>query len=195
MGRYCIGVTPLERWESRYAAGERGGRKPSPLVIQAMDFGGAPGRALDLACGAGRNALLLAKNGWDVTAVDGSPTAIQVVQRRAKRLGVEIDARVIDLVTDAPLPFPDQAFDLVSVILFLHRPLYAEVKRVVRAGGIIAAAAHMTDVEAPPMNPDFLLEAGELETYFAGCEILFAREGSPRDDAHKRAVAELIARR
>ena len=45
------------------------------------------------------------------------------------------------------------------------------------------------------MNPDFLLRPNELATYFNGWEIAFAREGTPRDDAHKRAVAEVIAKK
>src|SRR4051812_17107096 len=56
-----------------------------------------PGKALDLACGAGRNAIWLAQHGWQVTAVDGSAVAIEILRRDAASLEANIDARIADL--------------------------------------------------------------------------------------------------
>ena len=85
----------LERWNERYRAGEQLFDAPVPLVVQFA--GSAAGRALDLACGSGRNALYLAELGWQVTAVDGSPVAVDVLRARAAERGLEIDIRVADL--------------------------------------------------------------------------------------------------
>ena len=142
---------------------EVSGVTPSPLVTE---FAAAlkPGRALDLACGAGRHARWLAERGWEVTAIDRTPGP-----------GV----LVMDLESGAPLPFPPQSFDLVLIIHFLHRPLFAEAKRVTRRGGHVIAAIH---TEA---KHRFLVAPGELRTFFEDWTIVHDREHD--------GVAEIIA--
>ena len=171
-------VNELEQWNARYLAGERGEAKPSPLVIEAAAEL-APGRALDLACGAGRNALFLAKNGWHVVAVDGSPEAIRITKQRAKRIGVTIETHVADLESALPLPFDDASFDLVTIVLYRQTSLIAEARRLLRTGGTCAVSVKTSGTFAMP------LEA--LQSEFADWEIGLARE---RD-----GVAEVIARR
>ena len=138
---------------------------PSLLVT---NFAAAlpPGRALDLACGAGRHAHWLAARGWEVASID-----------RVPRDGV----LVMDLESGAPLPFADESFDLVLIIHFLHRPLFAEAKRVTRRGGHVIAAIH---IEAPHR---FLVTPGELRTFFADWMLVHDREHG--------GVAEVIARK
>ena len=82
----------IEKWDERYRAGRQLSEAPSPLV-QRFVADLAPGTALDLACGPGRNALYLAERGWRVTAVDGSPIAIAKLRERNSG----IDARIADL--------------------------------------------------------------------------------------------------
>src|SRR5207247_5889259 len=86
----------IERWNERYRSGDFE-RQPSPLVIEAT-AALAPGRALDLACGAGRNAIYLADRGWRVVAVDGSIEALKLVRHP------HIELHQIDLERK-PLPF------------------------------------------------------------------------------------------
>lgn len=138
---------------------------PSTLVT-AFAAALPPGRALDLACGAGRHARWLAGRGWEVVAVDRTPAP-----------GV----LVLDLESGDPLPFGDDSFDLVLIIHFLHRPLFAEAKRVTRRGGSVITAIH---TEA---KHRFLVAPGELRTFFAGWELLHNREGG--------GVAEVVARK
>jgi SAM-dependent methyltransferase len=136
---------------------------PSTLVT---DFAATltPGRALDLASGAGRHARWLAERGWEVTAIDRTPGE-----------GV----MVMDLEAGDPLPFADQSFDLVLIIHFLHRPLFAEAKRVTRVGGAVVAAIHTV------AKHRFLVAPGELRSFFADWTLVVDRE---RD-----GVAEVIA--
>lgn len=137
----------------------------NPLLVKAVhDL--TPGRALDLACGAGGNAVWLAERGWEVVAIDREP----------RLHDPRIDTRTMDLETGAPLPFDDESFDLVAILYYMHRPLYAEAKRVVRRGGVIVAA--------PLMRGRFRVEPGELPATFADFEIVHYREGD---------TAELIA--
>jgi len=167
----------IDRWNARYRAGERGPESPSPLLLEAAG-GLAPGRALDLACGAGRNALWLAARGWEVAAIDGATAAIE----RLRKADPRIDARVLDL-EEEPLPFADATFDLICIIHFLHRPLFAEARRLLRPGGMIIAAIHTT---RSTMNPRYTLALGDLRAFFADWTAVIDREN---------AVAELAARK
>ncbi len=76
-----------------------------------------PGRALDLGCGSGTNALTLARAGWDVTGVDFIPRAIRLAKRKARDAHLPVEFLVAD-VTRLP-PFP-ALFDLVLDIGCFH---------------------------------------------------------------------------
>ena len=168
-----VGLVTLDEWNERYRSREEIDDEPAKVLVDAAsDL--EPGRALDLACGAGRNAIWLARRGWEVVAIDGASEAIRIVREHAP----EIDARVLDLESDAPLPFDDETFDLVAILFFLHRPLFAEAKRLVRPGGIIVTTARMSGT--------FAIAPGEMRSVFKGFEILHEREGE---------IAEVIARR
>src|SRR5688572_3269178 len=116
----------LDEWNARYRAREEIDADPAPLLVHAASSL-PPGRALDLACGAGRNALWLARAGWEVVAIDGAEDAIRIVHEH----DAAIDARVMDLETGEALPFEDDSFDLVAILFYLHRPLFTEARRVV----------------------------------------------------------------
>ena len=125
----------LDEWNERYRAREEPDREPAQLLVDAArDL--RPGRALDLACGAGRNAVWLARQGWEVVAIDGAEEAVRIV----RELDPNIDAHVLNLETNAPLPFDDASFDLVAILYFLWRPLFAEARRLLRDGGVIVTA-------------------------------------------------------
>jgi len=166
----------LEDWNRRYRAREEINDEPAPLLVDAVrDL--TPGRALDLACGAGRNAVFLERAGWNVAAIDGAAEAIRLVHEHDAR----IDARVIDLESGAPLPFPDDSFDLVTILYYLHRPLFAEAKRVVKPGGLVVTAIRMRGI-----NARFCVSQGELRSYFHGWPLLRESEGE---------IAEVVARK
>ena len=139
-----------------------------------------PGRALDLACGSGRNAVWLAEHGWQVTAVDRSPVSIPAV-----------DTRVADLEKHEFL-IAEASWDLILVCYYLQRDLFEPMKRGVKRGGIVLAIVHM--FEPGHEQSRFSVQPGELATYFDGWEILHYYEGEPHDPEHKRAVAEIVAK-
>ena len=169
---YCRPVS-FEEWNDRYRTRDEIDDDPAQLVVDAVR-GLPPGRALDLACGAGRNAVWLANAGWDVAAIDGASEAIRLVRERDPR----IDARVLDLESGAALPFEDESFDAVLILYYLHRPLFAEAKRVVRRGGIIVTAVRT--------RGRFAIRPGELASMFEGWEVVHANEGE---------IGELVVRR
>lgn len=130
-------------WDARYA--ERPlvwGSAPNRFVEREL---GAlpPGRALDLACGEGRNAIWLATLGWDVVGVDFSGVAIERARERAEEAGVTVDLRVGDALTVDETG----AFDLV-VIAYLQLPdderrtLLRVAARALVPGGTFLLVAH-----------------------------------------------------
>ena len=168
---------PVDGWNERYRSGEKGPTGPAPILIDAVRLL-APARALDLACGAGRNALYLIQHGWSVTAVDGSPVAIEMLHAQDPR----IETQILDLEREE-LPYPDGWFEMVCIIHFLHRPLFAEARRVTRPGGVVVAAIHTV---RSTMNPLYTVALGELRSRFEDWEILIGREDH---------IAEVVARK
>ena len=184
----------LRGWDERYRLRQQPEdmeTAPTRLVIETAKQL-APGKALDLACGTGRNAIWLADHGWNVTAVDGAPAAIEILQHRAADAGVTLDARVADLEKGEYI-IEQAAWDLIVMSYYLQRDLFGSAKRGVVPGGIVLAIVHITE---PGEEPTYKrLRPGELHAYFDGWEILHSYEGKPTDPAHQRAVAEIVARR
>ncbi len=179
----------LRGWDERYRK-ELDEGAPTPR-LQYFVKGLKPGRALDLAAGMGRNALWLAGQGWDVTAVDGAPAAIEQLQRRAAARGLTVTAQVADL--EGGYAPPVDSFDLVLIAYYLQRDLIDPAKKAVSPGGVILVIVHTTEGSEEPT--EHRLRPGELRQYFAGWKILHDYEGHPSDPEHKRAVAEIGARR
>src|SRR5271169_6812324 len=185
----------IHDWNDRYRLRERPAEDldpaPTPLLVETA-AGLKPGKALDLACGAGRNALWLAEHGWEVTAVDGAPAAIEILRTRATERGLKIKTVVADLEKSEFEIEPFQ-WDLVAMCYYLQRNLFEPAKCGVAPGGVLISILHLN----APGEEDgpHRLRPGKLEQYFAGWEILHRHEGMATDTAHHRTVAEIVARR
>jgi len=185
----------IHDWNERYRLRERPTEDldaaPTPLVLSAAAKL-VPGKALDLACGAGRNALWLAERGWEVTAVDGAHAAIEILRTRAMERSLKITAVVSDL-QKGEFEIEPSGWDLVAMCYYLQRNLFEPAKRGVTPGGILISIVHVNE----PGEDDgpYRLRPGQLEQYFTGWEILHRHEGKANDSAHRRAVAEIVARR
>lgn len=150
---------------------------------------------LDLACGNGRNGLLLAARNWPVVFADRDGQKLQDIASKTAFGASASELWEIDLEIAGSMPLGGRQFDAVLVFNYLHRPLMAALKTAVRPGGLVM---YETFTEAQrafgrPRNPDFLLKHGELRSYFEDWQILHSFEGELTDPA--RAVASLIARR
>ena len=174
--------------------------QPSPFLVEAVECirtqnGAAspPGRALDLACGSGRDAVYLAMCGYAVEAMDVLPDALERAQDLARRSGVAIETIQQDLRRSAALPA--ERYDLVTVIRFLHRPLLPAIRQAVAPGGfIVYEAFHRRDVEDSrrELKAGHTLEDGELARAFDGFKPLIVRDGLARGG---RVFSQLLARR
>jgi len=185
----------LTGWDLRYRSGERASEDieaPPTKLLMETAARMKPGKALDVACGTGRNALWLAKQGWQVTAVDGAGSAIEILRRRAAENHAEIDARIADLETGEYRIEP-ASWDLIAICYYLQRDLFEPAKRGLLPGGVLVCIVHTVEGDEEPTASR--MRPGELAALFEGWKILHSYEGKPEDPAHRRAVAEIVARR
>ncbi len=170
------------RWDDRYGSGDYAPRKSAGHFLETWTERIPAGRSLDVACGAGRNAIRLAEAGWQVDAVDVSSVAIDMARRAAADAGVEVNWVVADLDTYS---LPEAEYDLVSVIRYRNRGLHPQLVRALRPDGWVLVEHHMAtplDVHGPS-SPDFRLEPQELLEDFADLRIVFYEETiETRDD-------------
>lgn len=185
----------VEGWEQRYRteADSSDGSlpDPTPLVEQFLSLA-QPGTALDLAAGTGRNAIWLARQGWDVTAVDGASAAIEILNKRAAQSGVSVHTVVADLEKGEYMIKP-AAWDAITICYYLQRGLLEQAKAGLRAGGLIVVIVHTTEGDELPTETR--TSPRELISYFDGWDVLHQYEGKPNDPEHRRSVAEIVARR
>ena len=188
-----------EDWDRRYAEVDSlWARKPNRfLVAETEEL--APGRALDLACGEGQNAIWLAQRGWHVTGVDFSEVAIEKARARGAEAGVEVELLCADLREYEP---ESGAYDLV-VILYLHvfapeRALILERAAAALApGGTLVLVGHdllnLTAGVGGPSDTRLLHTPDDIFRELPGLEVVKA-ERVLRDvaDADRPAVDTLV---
>lgn len=169
-------------WDERYAEPEYAyGTEPNDFLREQVT-GTAPGKALCLAEGQGRNAVFLASLGFDVTAVDLSPVGLQRAQELAKAHGVSITTRVTDL---AHLELEADAWDLI-VSIFAHVPpavrahAHQQVVRGLRAGGRLLLEAYtpaqVLRGTGGPRQPELTMTLEGLRAELSGLRFDVARE-------------------
>ena len=130
---------------------------PSPWVQRFAPLMPA-GEVLDLACGSGRHARLLAALGHPVLALDRDPQALAACAAP----GIRTERH--DLEDGAPWPYPGREFVGIVVANYLHRPLFDALFRALAPGGVLIyeTFAAGNGRFGKPSNPDFLLRPGEL---------------------------------
>jgi tellurite methyltransferase len=133
------------------------------------------GKALDVACGLGANALLLASHGLQVEALDSSEVAVSKLRSFALEQGLTVNAVTGDA---GALPQAGRRWDVIVVTHFLDRSLCAELPSLLNPGGLLfyQTFTRAGSIEASPRNLDFLLVDNELLALFAGLRIRYFRD-------------------
>jgi SAM-dependent methyltransferase len=132
--------------------------EPSPWIARFASLIPAAGDVLDLACGGGRHARLLAGMGYRVEAVDRDAAALSTLA------GVEnVTTRCADL-EGGPWPYYADVFDGIVVSRYLWRPLFPQIFNCLAEGGVLIYDTFMEGQQlyGKPSNPAFLLRPGEL---------------------------------
>ena len=154
------------------------------------------GRALDIACGKGRNAIYLAQRGFAVTALDISAVALAEARRRAQQQDLLIDWHLCDLEASELAPAAGD-FDLIINFNYLQRALIRPMRQAVKPGGHVIFETYLIDQAAVghPKNPDYLLRHNELLEFFGDFRVLYYREGKFADGGAEAFRATIFAQR
>jgi SAM-dependent methyltransferase len=153
-------------WDKRYREKELvWSAGPNQFLVQEVATMAA-GRALDLACGEGRNAIWLAEQGWQVAASDYSPVAIEKAKARCAELKLDVDLKVADAAAEA-----SGEFDLVA-LFYLHLPrdenraVLANACTALAPGGTLLYVGHdARNIEegiGGPQDPTILYSPDEI---------------------------------
>jgi hypothetical protein len=175
-----------ERWNARWRERNSDLDGESSLLSDHAQLFPRRGKALDLAGGAGRNAMWLMRRGLDVTLVDVSDVALDKAEERAKRAGLAARLKVYHLDLELPLPFAP-LFDVVLVMNYLDRERRDDFARLLFDGGLLVACH--------PTTGRFAVELKELELWVRqlGFELLASRKGE--GEGAERGQVGVIARR
>jgi len=193
-----------QKWDERYASGAYGQRTyPSSFLSEQIQ---APrsGHALDIACGAGRNAIYLASCGYSVDAVDISPIGLERAQRSADVAGVEVNWICADLMAedtddipvDDVLPVPHSDYDLIVVFRFVAKELLERLHEYLAPSGFLIVEEHLqTSAEVVgPSSQRFRMAPGQLSQLLAPLQIVHSFEGEVVEpDGKVAALARVVA--
>ncbi len=175
---------------------------PAPFLIAQVPR--LPrGKVLDVATGRGRHAYFLASRGFSVHGVDRDRDALNFINTRTQQTpSIVITTECLDLESDDLHP-PDlgtEQYDVVLVFFYLYRPLFPQLLKALKPGGIMVYETFLLENHLQRQHPrrqEFCLQTNELLTLVSGCHILYYDEGDHRASAgNMRAfTARLTARK
>jgi SAM-dependent methyltransferase len=187
-----VSTIDRDKWDERYRSGAYEGRThPTELLAEWLPR--LPkGRALDVACGIGRNALFLAEQGYTIDATDISSVALERAREAAKARHLSIRWLELDLETEA---LPDTRYDLIVMVRYTHPALIPQLVARLADGGYLLCEEHLqTHREVVgPTNARFRMRPNALLAAAKGLRVLYYREGLIDDpDGRTAALAQLI---
>ena len=179
-----------EKWNQKYQAAEFiNGKEPCEWLAENAGLLEGKGKALDIACGEGRNAVFAASLGYDVLGIDIAETGIQKTQTLAGEKNLSIDTLVKDL---DDFEFTENAFDLVLCFNFLDRRLFPGIRKTLKPGGLIFYETFNLDhLKHTSFKREWVLEYNELLEQFKNFRVLRYREM----DRDEKGFASIIARK
>ncbi len=178
-------------WDNRYRERSAPLDPAAFVTVELAPLLGPPGRALDVAGGAGRHGVWLAERGWETTMIDTSEVAITLAGERATTAGVDLRLVHSDLTAEK---LPDGPWDLVLIVHYLQRDLFSPAIDHLADGGLIAfsvATVRNLERRERPSLP-YLLQEGEAPSLVDGLQILHYAEGWSIEDRHE---ARVVARK
>jgi tellurite methyltransferase len=178
-------------WNKKYKEGFYNGANDPHELLKKYWQAIPKGRVIDMAMGNGRDALFLADNGFDVYGIEKSTEAIKIARQSAnKNLSI--------ICGDAAfLPFKHDIAEGIIVFYFLLRNSMEDLINILKKGGVIIYETFLkrqNDIDRR-RNPDFLLDDGELISYFKRFEILFYEETISTSEGKSKAIARFVGRK
>lgn len=188
--------TAREKWDNIYSQSSTQPVQASEVLLENQHLLPTTGVAVDLACGLGANAILLAQAGLQTHAWDISPVALGKCHAQADRLQVVVHTAVRDIEQHPP---ERDRFDVVVLSHFLHRPTFTYLIDSLKPGGCLFYQTFVADKDPDigPSNKNYLLQSNELITRCQGMQILVYREESNQGNQQLgwRNQAMIVARK
>ena len=179
----------IERWNRKYLD-RRGAAQfePDELLVRNRRRLDGHGRALDLACGVGHNALFLAEAGYECYGIDGSIEGLRLAaaQARARQCRLRLLAADLDVY-----PLPERHFRVIVVSRFLNRERVPALEASLAPGGLLLYQTFNRNflTRKPGFNARYVLEFGELLRLFSTLEPIETNEPDPGADVLSHLVA------
>lgn len=196
------GVSDPEKWDKVFSTAKpRYRTEPNDFLARSLrrladEKWLAPGTAVDLAAGDGRNALLLAAGGWKTTAVDISKVGLDKARASAAAKSLTLDCREADLYA---FDYGTAQWDLLSVIYFNPAlSIVDRLKAAVKQGGVIVIEGQGSEHDGGGPPKETLFKPGELLQTFADWRVLAYEDGRFESDWNlgpKTHVVRLLARK
>ncbi|MGR9088079.1 MAG: methyltransferase domain-containing protein [Gammaproteobacteria bacterium] len=185
-----------EKWDRTYFDSRIGDPSAAQVLTENEFLLPVSGRAMDLACGLGANAIFLAERGLTVTAMDVSGVAVDKLGDYARTQGLPIDA--LQHKIDESYS-PESGFDVIVVSRFLDRSLTDAIIGALNPGGLLFYQTYTREKQTGlgPGNPEYLLAVNELLGLFAPLRVVFYRENGSIGDTLRglRNEAQYIGRK
>lgn len=168
-------MSPNEKWDAIYMLCAAIQPEAAAVLREQAFLLPPSGRALDLACGLGGNALLLARAGLYTEAWDISAVALDKLRQHAAAEGLMLATRCVDI---QPNCFEAESFDVIAVSRFLDRTLCPAIVAALKPGGLLFYQTYTREKTAAqgPTNSAYLLAENELLQLFSTLRIVFYRE-------------------
>jgi len=184
-----------DKWNTIYAEG-RGNSETAQVLADNQFLLPSTGVALDLACGLGENALLLAEQGLTVEAWDISTVGLQKLQEKSASKALSIKTCVQEISANS---FLKNSFDVVVISRFLDRSICNAIMESLNPNGLLFYQTYTQQkvAEVGPKNPRFLLAENELLTLFPELAVVFYAEYSDvgQTNSGLRNEAQFIGRK
>ncbi len=169
-------------WDQVYLSKSVEQATPARVLVENQHLLPHTGHAMDYASGLGGNAIMLARRGLSVIAVDKSEIAVEKINSFAQAEALELSALTRDLEQN---PVSDEnMYDVIVVSYFLYRPALSMLYRNLKKDGLLFyetfSGPQLRGVG--PSNPDFRLKRGELLSEFRHMELLYYREDPDLED-------------
>ena len=173
-----------DKWNARYRDTEISRFSAARVLKENLHLLPRQGKALDLACGPGANAIQLARQGLHTTAWDLSDVIIAKLREYALQLGLAVHAEVRDIEAWPPEP---NRFDVIVVTHYLERRLAPKLVKALNPGGLLYYQTFVQDAVSGsgPGNPQFRLMPNELLTLFSALRLLVYREEGTVGDVNQ----------
>jgi tellurite methyltransferase len=187
-------VDSQEKWNNRYREKDLPAT-PCSLLAAHQQVLPTQGRALDLACGLGGNAILLANAGLDCDAVDISDIAIAKLADYARQQQLKIQCQIAD-IESAGLGLAHNTYDIIVVSYFLYRPLFPEIIAALKPRGTIFYQTFVSTLDSlsgGPSKADFWLAKDELSSHFKQFTLNYYHEGIADYETGQVPTAKIIA--